>query len=270
MGNADIPPGKDRGRGVAIVIPARFASTRLPGKLLLKVDSRPVIRYVWERASRSTLAERVVIATDDERILAAASGFGAEVLMTSVDCASGTDRIGELVGRGALDASIIVNVQGDEPEIDPAAIDEAVRLLLDDPSADIATLAVPVTSPAEYCDPNAVKVVVSSKGFALYFSRAQVPFVRGGVEEGADFAALGIYRHVGLYAYRRAALVACAEAPQSRLERLEKLEQLRALEMGLRIKVAVMDSAPRGIDTREDFEAFAARQGTRHQKESSP
>jgi 3-deoxy-manno-octulosonate cytidylyltransferase (CMP-KDO synthetase) len=252
---------------VAVAIPARFASTRLAGKLLLDVAGRPLIQYTWERASLSQLASSVVIAADDERIIAAARSFGARAEMTDPGHKSGTDRIAELVRRGDLDGEIVVNVQGDEPEIDPRVIDSAVRLLIDDPSADIATVAVPIGSLEEYRDPNAVKIALAESGFALYFSRATIPFVREGLDADADFAALGIYRHVGLYAYRREELLRFSAAAPSRLERLEKLEQLRALDMGLKIKVAVASAAPAGIDTREDFEAFVERVGLDKGKE---
>jgi 3-deoxy-manno-octulosonate cytidylyltransferase (CMP-KDO synthetase) len=252
-------PGLGGSAAVAVVIPARYASTRLPGKPLLKVDGKYILQYVWEQASRSRLASRVLIATDDARIIDAARSFGADAEMTCADHQSGTDRIAELVRTGKLDAAIIVNVQGDEPEMNPENIDAAARLLIDDARADIATLVTPVASLAEYENPNAVKAVVAADGFALYFSRARVPFVRDGLKETADFGALGIYRHLGLYAYRREALVSFSAAPASRLEKLEKLEQLRALEMGLRMKTAVTLDAPAGIDTEEDFRAFVER-----------
>lgn len=254
-------PSADTDRGtVAIVIPARYASTRLPGKPLLSVNGKFLIQYVWERARQSALASKVLIATDDERILRAARGFGAEAAITGQHN-SGTDRIAELVRSKAVAADVIVNVQGDEPEIEAANIDMAASLLLDDDAADIATLATPVVSMAEYANPNAVKAVVGPDGYALYFSRAQVPYVRDGVNEKTDFAPLGVYRHLGLYAYRPRTLLAFSEAPQSRLEKLEKLEQLRALEMGLSIKVGITRSAPAGIDTEADFRAFVERQG---------
>ncbi len=252
---------------VAVAIPARFGSTRLAGKMLLEAGGKPLVQHVWERASSSKLAGTVVIATDDERIRKAAEGFGARAEMTSPSCQSGTDRIAELISDGRLAADIIVNVQGDEPEMNPAHIDAAASLLLEDAAADVATLATPVESLAEYENPNAVKVVLAADGYALYFSRAGVPFVRDGVGENADFARLGIYRHVGLYAYRREALVRWAEAAPSRLERLEKLEQLRALETGLRIKAAVVGAAPPGIDTEEDFQAFKKRLESREGRE---
>ena len=263
------PRGRGRGAAaeIAVAIPARFASTRLAGKMLLEAAGKPLIQHVWERASLSKLAGTVVIATDDERIRRAAVGFGARAEMTSASCRSGTDRIAELVSTGRLDADIIVNLQGDEPEMDPSHIDAAASLLLEDATADIATLASPVASPDEYGDPNAVKVVLASDGLAIYFSRAKVPFVREGLDETADFAALGIYRHIGLYACRREALLRWAEAPPSRLENLEKLEQLRALEIGLRIKAAVVTAAPAGIDTERDFKAFQRRLESREKEE---
>ena len=243
---------------VAIAIPARFASTRLPGKMLLEVEGKPLIQYTWEEACASRLAAEVVIATDDERIADAARGFGARVEMTDPQCASGTDRIAELVRSGRLDADIIVNVQGDEPEIEPGAIDAAAQVLLDDESARIATLAAPVASREEYRDPAAVKIAVASDGCALYFSRAPVPFVRDGFGSLTP-ADMGICRHVGLYACRRGALLEWAGAPPTRLERLENLEQLRALECELKIKVVMIEKAPAGIDTRADFKAFEKR-----------
>ena len=252
-------PGRGPSAAVVIVIPARYASTRLPGKPLLQVDGKYLLQYVWEQASKSRLASRVVIATDDARIIDAARSFGADAEMTSASHQSGTDRIAELVRAGKLDAAIIVNVQGDEPEIAPDNIDAAISLLVDDERADIATLVTPIASISEYENPNAVKAVVAPDGFALYFSRARVPFVRDGIDETADFGALGIYRHLGLYAYRREALVSFSAAPASRLEKLEKLEQLRALELGLRIKTVVTLDAPAGIDTEEDFRAFVER-----------
>ncbi len=259
MAAKENPSGKADGGSVAIVIPARYASTRLPGKPLLQVDGKYLIQYVHERAARSKHAGSVIIATDDERIAQAARSFGAAVEVTG-EHASGTDRIAALVREGRVSGDIIVNVQGDEPEIDPANIDAAAALLLEDERADIATLVTPVASLEEYANPNAVKAVVGPDGYALYFSRATVPYVRDGVSADADFAALGIYRHLGLYAYRRDAILAFSEAPQSRLEKLERLEQLRALEMGLAIKTAIAKSAPAGIDTQADFRAFVERQ----------
>lgn len=243
---------------VAIVIPARFASTRLPGKMLLEVNGRPLIQYTWQQARASRLASSIVIATDDERIATAARAFGAVAEMTSPDCVSGTDRVGELFRSGRLDADIVVNVQGDEPEIEPGLIDAAAEILIEDAAADIATLAVPVASLEEYNDPNAVKVAIAGDGRALYFSRAPIPFVRDGFGD-AQAADLGICRHIGLYACRRGALLEWTSAPETHLERLEKLEQLRALECGLRIRVATVAQAPPGIDTREDFKAFEKR-----------
>jgi 3-deoxy-manno-octulosonate cytidylyltransferase (CMP-KDO synthetase) len=257
------PRAKQTRGAVAVVIPARYASTRLPGKPLLEVNGKYLIQYVWERASAARTVSQVVIATDDGRIAAAAKSFGAQVEMTSAAHQSGTDRIAEVVEAGKVKAGIIVNVQGDEPEIDPANIDAAAGLLLNDRLADIGTLVTPIAGVAEYENPNAVKAVIGADGYALYFSRAAVPYVRDGVSEKTDFAALGIYRHLGLYAYRRKALLAFARQPQSRLEKLEKLEQLRALEMGIRIKAAVTSSAPAGIDTKEDFERFVERENAR-------
>ncbi len=251
---------------VTIAIPARLASTRLPGKMLMQVNGRPLIEYTWRRACASQLAGRVVIATDDEAIAEAARRFGAHVEMTAADCASGTDRIYELVRSGRLDADIIVNVQGDEPEIDPSVIDMAVLGLAGDDSADITTPVVAIESLDEYRSPGAVKVAATADGRALYFSRAAIPFVREGLDLIDRGGLSGIWRHIGLYSCRREALVKWASAAPSLLEGFERLEQLRALELGLKIKVVKVARAPEGIDTLDDFRAFQMRQrgkGTR-------
>lgn len=239
----------------AIVIPARHASTRLPGKPLLKQTGKYLIQHVYERACASRLAKTVVVATDDPRIVAAVDSFGGHVMLTRRDHPSGTDRIAEVARR--IDGDILVNLQGDEPLIDPAALDTLIELLRKDPSASMATLATPIHSAEQYHNPNCVKVVLDDGGNALYFSRSPVPFVRDGA---ADFTArpARFLQHVGIYAYRRSALLTFAAAPPGPLERLEKLEQLRALGLGWRIRVGLIEQPTLGVDTYEDYQRFVA------------
>ena len=233
-----------------IVIPARYGSTRFPGKPLAQLWGKPIIQHVWERAGQSRLCSRVIIATDDERIAAVARGFGAEVAMTRADHPSGTDRVAEVAG--ALTAELIVNVQGDEPLVDPAAIDAAVEPLLADPAIPMGTLAAPCEEVAELMNPNIVKVVMDQAGFALYFSRLPIPFVR---DSHADTTK---YRHIGLYVYRREFLLGLAKLAPTPLEQAEKLEQLRVLEHGHRIRVVIVEKASPGVDTVEDLGRLAA------------
>ncbi|QEG43314.1 3-deoxy-manno-octulosonate cytidylyltransferase [Roseimaritima ulvae] len=242
-----------------VVIPARLASSRLPEKLLLRVDERSVLQHTHDAAQRAEGISGVTVAVDDPRLAQEVDGFGGRALMTSVDCQSGTDRIAE-VAATMPEVDVFVNVQGDEPEIDPAAIELVSRLLVEHPEADMATVATPIRDPALWEDPNCVKVVMDAGGRALYFSRAAVPFVRDGGPP-ADFAAEPpmFWQHVGLYAYRRDFLLWFAAQPPAALEQLEKLEQLRALAAGRRIVVGRIDTVARGIDTLEDFEDFCQR-----------
>lgn len=215
-----------------VVIPARHASTRLPGKPLLPLAGKPMLQWVWERACRSR-ARQVLIATDDERIAAAAQGFGAAVMLTSAAHQSGTDRIAEVAHRaGWAEDDIVVNVQGDEPLLPPALIDQVASLLDAHPQAQIATLATPLLAAAQLTETNVVKVVADPRGRALYFSRAAIPCDRdhGGCAQAR--------RHLGIYAYRAGALQQLAALVPTPLEQLEKLEQLRALENGMEIRVA--------------------------------
>jgi len=239
-----------------VVIPARHGSTRLPGKPLAPIAGEPMIRHVHRLALASGAAE-VIIATDDERVRAACAGFGAAVEMTSAGHASGTDRIAEVAARrGWAAEDIVVNVQGDEPLLPPSLIGQAAALLAATPAASIATLATPVGSEADYLDPNVVKVVARADGFALYFSRAPIPWDRDGAPGGPAGRERhrGARRHLGIYAYRVAALAALSAAPPAALERLERLEQLRALAMGLPIVVADAVEPPGpGVDTPEDL-----------------
>ncbi len=222
-----------------VVIPARYGSTRLPGKPLLALAGRPMIQWVYERARRSG-AQEIIVATDDERIARVAQDFGATVCMTAASHDSGTDRIAEVARRrGWAGREIVVNVQGDEPLLPEALVDQVAALLEATADAAIATLAVPLASAAEWRDPNVVKVVADRAQRALYFSRAQIPFPRDRdrADDDAPPPAMA-RRHVGIYAYRVEALAALAALPPGTLEALERLEQLRALEHGMRICVA--------------------------------
>jgi 3-deoxy-manno-octulosonate cytidylyltransferase (CMP-KDO synthetase) len=225
-------------------IPARYGSTRLPGKPLLPIAGRPMIEHVYARVARARGLDRVVVLTDDERIARAVEGFGGEVEMTPADCASGTDRIAWAAGR--WDAAAIINIQGDEPLIDPEEISRIAGHLAAHPGDPVVTLATPAT-PEEMGNPNAVKVVLARDGAALYFSRAPIPYPRN---EGG-FAPL---KHLGIYGYQRDALLRLAALPPSPLERGESLEQLRALENGMGIRVLIVERASIGVDTAEDLE----------------
>jgi 3-deoxy-manno-octulosonate cytidylyltransferase (CMP-KDO synthetase) len=244
---------------VQIVIPGRLASTRLPEKLLLSVGGKSVLQHTYEAASRSKLAVGVIAAVDDPRLAAEVDSFGGQVRLTSPNCQSGTDRIAEVaVELDGID--IFVNVQGDEPEIDPAAIDQVAQLLIDYPEADMATAAVPIRDPERLNNPNCVKVVLGDANRAIYFSRAPIPFAREGVTPSLLQAEPPLYwHHIGLYAYRRDFLLWFASQETAALESAEKLEQLRAIQADRHIVVARIASAAPGIDTLGDFEAFAAR-----------
>jgi 3-deoxy-manno-octulosonate cytidylyltransferase (CMP-KDO synthetase) len=237
----------------AIIIPARYASSRLPGKPLLKETGKYLIQHVYEQACQSG-AHDVLVATDDERILRAVESFGGRALMTQADHPNGTDRVAEAAKK--LDADVIVNLQGDEPLIDPDTLDLLPDLLKQDPAADVATLAVPITSLEQWRDPNCVKVVRDSCGRALYFSRSPIPHVRDGQP---DFRRdpPQFLQHLGLYAYRRSFLMKLASLPLEPLEELEKLEQLRVLAIGRCIQVGIVDHAlARGVDTAADYQRF--------------
>ena len=238
-----------------VVIPARHASQRLPGKPLLPMAGRPMVQWVWERAMRSG-ADEVLVATDHDDIATACRNFGAEVCLTDAAHASGTDRIAEVAARRDWDDDdIVVNVQGDEPLLPPALVRQVAELLHVYPDADIATLATPVHTLDEYLDPNVVKVVTRADGAALYFSRAAVPWHRDGAPRGptSQQRYAGAMRHVGLYAYRVAALRRLADAGPCTVEKIERLEQLRALWLGMRIQVdGALEVPPAGVDTAED------------------
>lgn len=249
------------------MIPARYASTRLPGKVLLDIAGKPMIQRVYERCREAELLDEVLVATDDVRVADAVEAFGGRVEMTSCEHCSGTDRLAEVAGRLACD--VVVNVQGDEPMLEPAAIDAAVRPFLSDESLQMGTIATPIDDLEEHLDAAAVKVVIDAEGWALYFSRLPIPFFRlpaGEVQPDAPrrhpVSGMAPLKHIGLYVYRREMLLWYASQPPGRLEQTEGLEQLRVLEAGRRIRVVVVEYSPIGVDTPEDLarvrELFAA------------
>ncbi len=231
----------------AIIIPARYGSSRLEGKPLIRVEGKTIIQWVYEKAKQSKLADIIIVATDDKRIFDVVKGFGGEVEMTSVEHKCGSDRIKEVVMRHP-EIDFIVNLQGDEPLIKPESIDEVARNVKEDSLADISTLIRKIT-PEEAENPNLVKCVVDNNGYALYFSRSKIPYERNNGK--SDF-----YGHLGIYGYKREALVKMTELPQTSYEMAESLEQLRALQNGMRIKTSVVDFVPVGIDTADDVEKF--------------
>ncbi|MDO8268969.1 MAG: 3-deoxy-manno-octulosonate cytidylyltransferase [Moraxellaceae bacterium] len=247
--------------GFKVVIPARFGSSRLPGKPLLDIAGRPMVAHVVERACQSG-AEEVLIATDDERIAAAVQGMGAEVVMTSANHPSGTDRLQEVAQKkGWSDDTIIVNVQGDEPLIPPAVINQVARNIEVSSAAGIATLAETLTSVEQLFNPNIVKLVRDVNDFALYFSRAPMPWARDAfAKDKTVLPALDVYfRHLGIYAYRVGFLHAYVGWPPAVIEQVEALEQLRALYNGVKIHVGVAEvEIPQGVDTAEDLERIRA------------
>ncbi len=240
-----------------VVIPARFASTRLPGKPLQMIAGKPMVQWVWEQASKSR-AERVVVATDDQRIVEACQGFGAEALLTREDHNSGTDRLAEVAAKLGLAAdAIVVNVQGDEPLIPPAVIDQVAANLAAHPEARMATLAEPIEDAETLFNPNVVKVVSDLDGLALTFSRSTLPWARDAFARNRDELPAGVpyRRHIGIYAYRAGFLQDFVSWGPCWLENTESLEQLRALWHGVRIHVAdALEAPPTGVDTAEDLE----------------
>ncbi len=234
----------------AIIIPARYGSSRLEGKPLLKVAGKPVIQWVYEKAMQAQLADMIIVATDDKRIYDAVVAFGGVAEMTSVNHKCGSDRIREVVDRHP-EISYIVNLQGDEPLIEPSAIDEVARNVKEDANADISTLVRVLKDEDEINNPNLVKCVRDKNGFALYFSRSKIPYERNTIS--GEF-----YGHLGIYGYKREALIKMTSLEQAPLEKTESLEQLRALENGMKIKTSVVDFVPVGIDTAQDLERFKA------------
>lgn len=237
---------------VVVVIPARYESTRLPGKPLADLQGKPMIQRVYERAARARGVERVVVATDDVRIGRAVEAFGGEVVMTNAAHRTGTDRIAEAAAE--LDAELIVNVQGDLPLLEPDAISKAVAPLLHDDRFSMSTLKTPIRTLEELQNPNVVKVVTDRDGGALYFTRSPVPYWRDGAPAGQILA----YRHIGLYVYRRDFLLTFSRLAPTPLEQAESLEQLRALEWGFRIRVVEVEAASVEVDTPQDLEKARA------------
>ena len=232
----------------AIIIPARYGSSRLEGKPLLKANDKPIIQWVWEKASKCPLVDRVIVATDDERIFNACKDFGAEVEMTSTNHKSGSDRIAEVASRHP-EIGYIINLQGDEPLIEQANIELVIKGVLEDEKADISTLLREIKDEEEAQNPNLVKCVFDVNNYAMYFSRSKIPYERNSGKSK-------IYGHLGIYGYKREALFKMTQLPQTTYEMAESLEQLRALQNGMKIKVAIVDNIPVGIDTMEDFEKF--------------
>jgi 3-deoxy-manno-octulosonate cytidylyltransferase (CMP-KDO synthetase) len=246
---------------IVAIIPARFGSTRLPGKPLSQINGKPMVQHVWERARQARSVDRVLVATDDERIAAVVRAFGGEAVLTSSAHATGTDRLAE--AAAATDADIVVNVQGDEPMLDPSFIDGMVAPLRADPAVVMSTVSLPLTEAAEMLSFAVVKVVTDAQGDALYFSRSPIPFVRdaGDLEASAAQAVeRGLARkHVGLYAYRREVLLRFPTLSPSPLEQAESLEQLRAMHHGMKIRVVAMEGRSGvAVDTPSDLERVRA------------
>jgi len=233
---------------VVVVIPARYGSTRLPGKPLVKLAGKPMIQLVFERAKLAKRADRVIVATDDERIVRAVESFGGEARMTRTEHRTGTERVAEVAAHEA--GEVFVNVQGDEPLLDPNAIDVAVNALLEEPLASISTVATPIRTPADIMDPNVVKAVLDFDGNAIYFSRAPIPWVR----DTASKIQVRHLKHLGLYVFQRDALLEYPTLPQGELERIEQLEQLRWMENGWKIRVAEVEHDAVSVDVPEDVE----------------
>ncbi len=231
---------------VVIVIPARYGSTRLAGKPLISLAGKPMIQRVYERAKLAEKADRVIVATDDERVVKAVEEFGGEARMTRTDHRTGTERVAEVAAHVA--GEVFVNVQGDEPLLDPVAVDTAVNALLEKPPAAISTVATAIKTPADIMDPNVVKAVLDFENYALYFSRAPIPWVR----DGASKIQVRHLKHLGLYVFQRDALLEYPTLPQGELERMEQLEQLRWLENGWRIRVAEVEHDAVSVDVPED------------------
>lgn len=250
--------GKEAPMNSCVVIPARLASTRLAKKMLLAETGKPLVQHTLENARLAKRPSRVVVATDDDAIRRAVEACGGEAVMTSPDCASGADRVAE-VARLMPEVDIFVNLQGDEPDLEPAAIDQVIGLLERNPSEAMATLATPIRDPERLAAPSIVKVVFDELGRALYFSRSPIPHPRDPAEATVDADPPRFFQHVGIYAYRRDLLLRLADLPPSMLEQTEKLEQLRVLQAGESILVGQIPSAMPGIDTAEDYAAFVAR-----------
>ncbi|MDX9701776.1 MAG: 3-deoxy-manno-octulosonate cytidylyltransferase [Candidatus Auribacterota bacterium] len=235
------------------VIPARYDSSRFPGKPLALIAGKPMIQHVYERALKASLVNRLIVATDDERIFDTVIQFGGSAVMTDASHPSGTDRIAQAVG--AIDCEYVLNIQGDEPLIDPCVIDNVAQALISDPHVVMATPIAEVTDMSDLDNPNVVKAVVDCNGFALYFSRSKVPFLR----DSADTPNKKWYKHIGLYGFRKSFLLQLIKYPPSTLEKMERLEQLRVLENGFRIKTVMTQYVGIGVDTPEDVKEIEKR-----------
>jgi 3-deoxy-manno-octulosonate cytidylyltransferase (CMP-KDO synthetase) len=231
---------------VVVVIPARYGSTRLPGKPLVSLAGKSMIQRVYERAKMAGRVDEVIVATDDERIVKAVEGFGGQARMTRPDHRTGTERVAEVAAH--VEGDVFVNVQGDEPLLDPVAVDTAVGALIEEPVASISTVATPIKTPADIMDPNVVKTVLDFDGNALYFSRAPIPWVR---ETGSKIQVRHL-KHLGLYVFQRDALLEYPTLPQGELEKIEQLEQLRWMENGWKIRVAEVEHDALSVDVPED------------------
>lgn len=234
----------------AIIIPARYGSSRLEGKPLLKAGGKYIIQWVWEKCVKCKGIDRVIVATDDERIFNACKEFGAEVEMTSAEHKSGSDRIAEVAKRHS-EIAYIINVQGDEPLIEPDNIELVRQGVVEDSSSDISTLVREITEEAEVNNPNLVKCIFDVNNFAMYFSRSKIPYER-------NVGKTKFYGHLGIYGYKRESLFKMTSLPQTTYELAESLEQLRALQNGMKIKVGIVKNIPVGIDTIDDFNRFKA------------
>lgn len=233
------------------VIPARYGSSRFPGKILADILGKPMIQWVFEAASKVKLLDEIIIACDDERILNAAKGFGAKAVLTSKDYACGSDRIAEIVNP--IDTKIVVNIQADEPLLHPTMIDTVSRALLDNENVVMSTLKKEITDIDELNDPNVVKVVTDKDGFALYFSRSAIPSPEREIDKSSPILPKGFFKHIGLYAYTKDFLFTLKKLPLSNLEKIERLEQLRVLENGYKIKVLETSFETIGVDTPQDL-----------------
>ena len=235
------------------IIPARFASSRLMGKPLADIGGKPMIQHTYQSAKKSKLLDKVIIAVDDDKVYRVVKDFGAEVYMTPKNCTSGSDRIA-LVAQQIQDAAIIVNIQGDEPFIKGKMIDQAIEPLLFDKKVSVSTLARRITNVEEMKSPSVVKVVFDYNNFALYFSRSPIPFVRDAKSNLEKIQSAEIYKHIGLYVYRRDALLKFTNLKPTDLEQIEKLEQLRFLENGMRVKIVYTEYDSLSVDTPKDLE----------------
>lgn len=249
---------RNSGLKAAIVIPARLESTRLPRKLLLNETGKTLLEHTYRAACESKSASRVIVAADDPEIVECVQAFGGEVMMTRTDHVSGSSRVSE-VAETLADFDIVVNVQGDEPEIAGNSIDQAVDLLADNPTAMVSTLASPIRDRQSLEQKSVVKVVFDRAGRALYFSRSPIPCARDWSDKWLTAEPAVFYKHIGLYAYRRTFLPVFAELPAAKNEQIESLEQLRVLDSGYEIQVGVVEQHAAGIDTQEDYQAFVSR-----------